>query len=113
MADFIQNDEDNETTVNQILKTDQPELDNLVEINEIETSSDELTDLDENNLNYAENFETKKIELENANKTNCLALTIKEEHKLVAVKNVFLHSLKVTWKVVVSTIALHILKIFF
>lgn len=113
MADFIQNDEDNETTVNQILKTDQPELDNLVEINEIETSSDELTDLDENNLNYAENFETKKIELEDANKTNCLALTIKEEHKLVAVKNVFLHSLKVTWKVVVSTIALHILKIFF
>ena len=49
---------------------------------------------------------------ENINKTNCLALTIKEEHKLVAVKNVFLHSLKVTWKVIASAIALHILKIF-
>ena len=45
--------------------------------------------------------------------TNCLALTIREEHKLVAVKNVFLHSLKVTWKVIVSTIALHILNLFF
>ena len=59
------------------------------------------------------NPETKKIETETFPTTNCLALTIKEEHKLVAVKNVFFHSLKVSWKVIASTIALHILKIFF
>lgn len=57
--------------------------------------------------------DSEKIDVENASTTNCLALTIKEEHKLVAVKNVCLHSLKVTWKVIASTIALHILKIFF
>lgn len=57
--------------------------------------------------------ESEKIDTETASTTNCLALTIKEEHKLVAVKNVCLHSLKVTWKVIASTIALHILKIFF
>lgn len=57
--------------------------------------------------------EIEKNEIQEASTTNCLALTIKEEHKLVAVKNVFLHSLKVTWKVMISTIALHILKIFF
>ena len=59
------------------------------------------------------NPETKTIETETFPTTNCLALTIKEEHKLVAVKNVFFHSLKVSWKVIASTIALHILKIFF
>ena len=59
------------------------------------------------------NFEAKTVEAEVFPTTNCLALTIKEEHKLVAVKNVFFHSLKVSWKVIASTIALHILKIFF
>ena len=59
------------------------------------------------------NFEAKTIEADVFPTTNCLALTIKEEHKLVAVKNVFFHSLKVSWKVIASTIALHILKIFF
>ncbi len=59
------------------------------------------------------NFEAKTLEADVFPTTNCLALTIKEEHKLVAVKNVFFHSLKVSWKVIASTIALHILKIFF
>ena len=59
------------------------------------------------------NFEAKTIEADVFPTTNCLALTIKEEHKLVAVKNVFFHSLKVSWKVIASTIALHIFKIFF
>ena len=59
------------------------------------------------------NSVTKTVEAEVFPTTNCLALTIKEEHKLVAVKNVFFHSLKVSWKVIASTIALHILKIFF
>ena len=59
------------------------------------------------------NSEAKTVEAEVFPTTNCLALTITEEHKLVAVKNVFFHSLKVSWKVIASTIALHILKIFF
>ena len=67
--------------------------------------------VDTNSLNT--NNELEKVDTESASTTNCLALTIKEEHKLVAIKNVCLHSLKVTWKVIASTIALHILKIFF
>ena len=46
-------------------------------------------------------------------KTNCLALTIKEEHKLLAIKNVATHSLKITWKVLLSTLSLTFFKIIF
>lgn len=71
-------------------------------------STSEDSDSDVNTT--LESEETKEIELEDANISNCLALTIQEEHKLVAVKNVFLHTLKVTWKVVLSAITLQILK---
>ena len=71
-----------------------------------------ITPVDETSNSDSDN-ELEKIDVETASTTNCLALTIKEDHKLVAVKNVCLHSLKVTWKVIASTIALHILKIFF
>ena len=43
--------------------------------------------------------------------TNCLALTIQEEHKLVAVKNLFLGSIRMSWKVAISTITLAILRL--
>ena len=56
--------------------------------------------------------ETIDIQPENANTTNCLALTIQKEHKLVAVKNVFLRSVRMSWKVVVSTITLALIKLF-
>ena len=87
-------------------KNTEPELDTVEKTDDntekiIESSSEES------------NSEAKTVEAEVFPATNCLALTIKEEHKLVAVKNVFFHSLKVSWKVIASTIALHILKIFF
>ena len=83
------------------------------EINYKENSSN-LKDNDDNTTpTNQENVEqTETIDIKDANTSNCLALTIREEHKLVAVKNVFLHSIKVTWKVVVSAITLHLLKIF-
>ena len=55
--------------------------------------------------------ESVEIPIEEANTTNCLALTIQKDHKLVAVKNVFLRSIKMSWKVIVSTITLTILKL--
>ena len=55
--------------------------------------------------------ETVELEPEEANTTNCVALTIQKDHKLVAVKNVFLRSIRMSWKVVVSTITLAILKL--
>ena len=67
---------------------------NTPEISEEETSSEDI-----------------EIKNEDANITNCLALTIQEEHKLVAVKNVFLRSVRMSWKVIVSSITLAILKL--
>ena len=56
--------------------------------------------------------ESIEIKAEDANTTNCLALTIQEDHKLVAFKNVFLRSIRMSWKVVVSTITLALIKLF-
>lgn len=77
-----------------------PEVDNIVQVvqEDIENRNEAVSDT---------------IDLKDSNTSNCLALTIKKEYKLVAIKNVFIHSLKVTWKVIVSTVTLHFLKIFF
>ena len=56
--------------------------------------------------------ESVKIKTEDANTTNCLALTIQEDHKLIAIKNVFLRSIRMSWKVVVSTITLALIRLF-
>ena len=118
------------TVINQILSSN--ESSDTADANTENISNDSSTDniTTESELNTVEktdantekiiesssedsNSEAKTGEAEVFPATNCLALTIKEEHKLVAVKNVFFHSLKVSWKVIASTIALHILKIFF
>ena len=56
--------------------------------------------------------ESVEIQPEDANTTNCLALTIQQDHKLMAIKNVFLRSIRMSWKVVVSTITLALIKLF-
>lgn len=56
--------------------------------------------------------ESVDIKIEDSNTTNCLALTIQEDHKLVAFKNVFLRSIRMSWKVVVSAITLALIKLF-
>ena len=96
-----------------ILKEDSIENMNIENKSTVENMDIEnKSAIEEHSISTSDN-ESEKIDTETASTTNCLALTIKEEHKLVAVKNVCLHSLKVTWKVIASTIALHILKIFF
>ena len=96
---------------------------------EINIKQEQNQELNKENINY--NFDTQNlikeqnppevsskttsepITIDNteANITNCLALTIQKEHKLVAIKNVFLKSIKISWKVIVSTVALTILKL--
>lgn len=56
--------------------------------------------------------ESTQIKTEDANTTNCLALTIQKDHKLVAMKNVFFRSIRMSWKVVVSAITLALIKLF-
>ena len=80
------------------------------------TNNDEInTDKTEENINSdkASLNQEELNELNDISTTNCLALTIKEDYKLVAVKNVFLRSLKVSWKVIVSAVTLNFLKFLF
>lgn len=122
MDEYTKNDEIIQNTTNQILKTAENTIFQETVLSEFDAElnsefSDDLKETLDTNFDIEktsnESNTPEKIDIEDANTTNCLALTIKEEHKLVAVKNVFIHSLKVTWKVIVSTIALHLLKIFF
>ena len=67
----------------------------------------ELEDID-----IIEKEDPEEIKIEDANTTNCLALTIQEDHRIVAIKNVLLRSVRMSWKVVVSTITLALIKLF-
>lgn len=44
--------------------------------------------------------------------TNCLALTIQKDHKLVAIKNVAFRSFRMSFKVMISSIALGLFRLF-
>lgn len=45
--------------------------------------------------------------------TNCLALTVRKNYNLSIVKNGFFTTLRVSWKVAISTFILNIIKLFF
>ena len=77
--------------------------DNVQNEAEIEKTLEELENTSSESLN---------LNIENANTTNCLALTIQKDHKLVAVKNVFIRTIRMSWKVVVTTITLTLIKLF-
>ena len=93
---------------NKLNQEDQPIEETEIEISEVADIS-KAAEADIENQNDAV---SERIDVEDSNTSNCLALTIKKEYKLVAIKNVFIHSLKVTWKVIVSTVTLHLLKLF-
>ena len=99
-----------------------------INIEEIEQSTNTMQNTDNTKTNVASfDVENQKnsqevsietpsesidIKTEDANTTNCLALTIQQDHKIVAFKNVFLRSIRMSWKVVVSTITLALIKLF-
>ena len=91
-------------------------MEDLKEIVENENKEQEIESIEtEKNSPEASSetpSESVEIKNEDANTTNCLALTIQEDHKLVAFKNVFLRSIRMSWKVVVSTITLALIKLF-
>ena len=82
-----------------------------IDIEKISTIEEKNITPVEKTSNSDSDNELEKIDVETASTTNCLALTIKEEHKLVAVKNVFLRSVRMSWKVIVSSITLAIIKL--
>lgn len=81
-----------------------------IQIENIEEIPDEL----KNSLEAPQEAPNESIDIqtEDANTTNCLALTIQKEHKIVAIKNVFLRSIRMSWKVAISAITLAIIKLF-
>ena len=81
-------------------KNNTSEIENSPEVSESESNSDKAPS------------ETIDINTEHTNTTNCLALTIQEDHKVVAVKNVFFRSIRMSWKVMISTVTLAILRLF-
>lgn len=44
--------------------------------------------------------------------TNCLALTVRENYQIVAVKNFLKKSFRVSWKIVLSTVTINFLNMF-
>ena len=87
------------------------------EINEPDSNQEiieEKTEEIENSPETSDEAPSESIDIktEDANTTNCLALTIQQDHKIVALKNVFLRSIRMSWKVAVSTITLALLKLF-
>ncbi len=89
----------------------------------IETSSESIQTSSEFPITPSEFIETSneftenpsesiEIKTQDANTTNCLALTIQEDHKITALKNVFFRTIRMSWKVAVSTITLALLKLF-
>ena len=120
------------TELNQSQEISYDEMQNISQVipidNETQKKS-QVTLLDETQNNSQETLldETEKIlqeapvetpsepieiKTEDANTTNCLALTIQADHRLVAFKNVLSRSIRMSWKVVVSTITLALIKLF-
>lgn len=71
--------------------------------------NDELPSLENENENNNINIINEQ---KNANVTNCLALTIQEDHKLIALKNVFLKTVRMSWKVAITSITLELIRLF-
>ena len=90
--------------------------------NHIDYLSDELeivpsncnsnTHIHNNTQNLIDKNDSSSTINEN-NTSNCLALTIKEDYKLTSKTNVFLRSLRMSFKVFVSYVTLNIIKLFF
>ena len=56
--------------------------------------------------------EVIELDTQTANTSNCLALTIQKDHKLVAIKNIAFRSIRMSWKIIVSSISLGIMRLF-
>ena len=78
-------------------------------LNNETSENEENFDLDSNNVISSDN----NIDTENEdNHSNCLALTVRKDYNLSIVKNSIFTTLRVSWKIAISTFILNILKLF-
>lgn len=96
------------------IKKEQSIEKNIIENNTNNIKENISDAIKENSPEVSENTPSESVDIKNedANTTNCLALTIQEEHKLTAIKNVFFRTIRMSWKVAVSTITLALIKLF-
>lgn len=78
-------------------------LENNLESNELNTNIEETSDI--NLISNSENSNNTEI-------ANSLALTIKKDYSLTIAKNIFIKTLRSTWKIVLSVFTLNFLKFF-
>ena len=108
------------TELNQSQEISYDEMQNISQVIPIDNETpkkSQVTLVDETQNNTQEiavetPSEPIEIKTEDANTTNCLALTIQADHRIVAFKNVLSRSIRMSWKVVVSTITLALIKLF-
>ena len=74
-------------------------------------SSDKVT-IDVNNEDIKENEQSEQSEQKETAETNCLALTVRKNYNISIIKNSIFTSLRLSFKIAISTIALNILKLF-
>lgn len=74
-------------------------------------SSDKVTS-DVNNEDIKENEQSEQSEQKETAETNCLALTVRKNYNISIIKNSIFTSLRLSFKIAISTIALNILKLF-
>lgn len=95
----------------------------------IELQEDKLTNLDIDKQNHLfdenllaqddtqenETFNDSEISMNNDDipEPNCLALTVKKDYNLTIVKNVFTTTGRLSWKVILATIAINFLNMIF
>ena len=111
-----QNTQDNEIVTPEIEKTDNALENNfdlksnleIIKEDNIDTTNNTEQDITIDNSVIDENSEK-----EEAIEPNCLALTVRKDYNLSIIKNSFLTTLRVSWKVALSTFVLNILKLFF
>lgn len=82
--------------------------------NNFKTNTSEIKSI-ENDINLNSNINSD-IERELNNdidtSTNCLALTVRENYQIVAVKNFFKKSFRVSWKIALSMVTINFLNMF-
>ena len=89
------------------------------------TSNEEIKDIPtetlDKNEDTSENVNEKQDEEKNVSddeqketvETNCLALTVRKDYSLSIIKNSFVTTLRVSWKIAISTFILNLLRFLF
>lgn len=112
-----QNTQDNKFIIPEVIETEKT-LENDFDLNSNQEKKEENIDKSEQtietgNASIDETSSKDCSSKEDTVETNCLALTVRKDYNLSIVKNSIFTTLRLSWKVALSTFVLNILKLFF